>query len=370
MGFNWPIFLFFSGYHLLLFITAPLYLMDKTPALGLLVFSSALMFITGLGVTAGYHRLMSHKAYKTNRPVEAVLLFFATMSIQGSALRWCNDHRLHHVYVDTDRDPYSIKKGFWYAHIVWMFYKSPKIDEKLVSDLMRSPLLRFQDRHYLLCATATNLLAFAFAGWLFSDWKGAFIWAFLARVFTLHHLTGFINSLAHTWGSQSFSREHSAVDSYILCLLTFGEGYHNYHHTFPSDFRNGIRWYHFDPTKWLIWTLAKFKLAWGLKRVDDLRITRQLMQDHCKVLLEKLQRSYHGQKDQLEGKVKEIHESVVLRLTSLQDLITESKKTARADMHNLAKEMREAKKALKEDWRKWKAIVRQIEKEKGQATAS
>ncbi len=344
--------------------------MDKTPALGLLVLSGVLVFITGLGITAGYHRLMSHKAYKTNRAVEAVLLFFASMAIEGSALRWCHDHRLHHAHVDTDRDPYSINKGFWYAHILWMFSKSRAIDLTLVSDLNRSPLVRFQHRYYLFCFLGTNLLTYGIVGWIFNDWYGAFVWATLARVFSLHHLTWFINSLAHTWGSQSYSREHSAVDSYILCLLTFGEGYHNYHHTFPTDFRNGIRWYHFDPTKWLIWTLAKFKLAWGLKRVDDVRITRQLMQDHCKVLLEKLQRSYHGQKDQLEGKVKEIHESVVLRLTSLQDLITESKKTAREDMRNLAEEMKEAKKALKEEWRKWKVIVRQIEKEKEHATVA
>ena len=367
---SWPTLIFIVGYHLLLFITAPLYLMNNTPALGLLLLSGALVFITGLGVMAGYHRLMSHGAYKTNRGVEAVLLFFASMAVEGSALRWCYDHRLHHAYVDTDRDPYSINKGFWYAHILWMFRKSPPIETKVVADLMRSPLVRIQHRYYLFFLIGTNLIAFAFAGWLFGDWKGAFIWTVLARMFCLHHLTWFINSLAHTWGSQSYSREHSAVDSYILCLLTFGEGYHNYHHTFPSDFRNGIRWYHFDPTKWLIWTLSKLRLAWGLKKVDDVRIARQIMQDHCKVLLEKVHRSFHGQKDQLEVKVKEIQESVVLRLTRLHELVNESKKTARQDMSNLGQEMKEAKKALKEEWRRWKTIVRQIEKNKEHLTVS
>lgn len=361
---QWPTLIFIAGYHLLLFILAPIYLMNYTPSAGLLIFSGALVFITGLGITAGYHRLMSHNAYKTNRAVEAILLFFASMATQGSALRWCYDHRLHHAYVDTDRDPYSIQKGFWYAHILWMFCKSREIEPRVVSDLMRSPLIRFQHRYYGLCFLTTNLLSFLFTGWLFGDWAGAFVWAVLARLFTLHHLTWFINSLAHTWGSQSYSREHSAVDSYILCLLTFGEGYHNYHHTFPNDFRNGIRWYHFDPTKWLIWTLSKFKLAWGLKKVDNVRITRQLMQDHCRILLEKIQRSFTDQKSQLEETVKELQEAVVARFTRLNELIEASKQSARKDMKKLALELKEAKRGLKEDWQRWKTVARQIERGK------
>lgn len=359
---HWPTFLFIAGYHLLLLIAVPIYCLHQTPSLALLLFTGAMVFITGLGITAGYHRLMSHSAYKTNRFIEAILLFFASMATQGSALRWCFDHRLHHAYVDTDRDPYSIKKGFWHAHILWMFRRSRTIDTKVVSDLMRSPLIRWQHKYYLTAFLGSNILNYLFAGWFFQDWWGAFVWATLVRLFTLHHLTWFINSLAHTWGSQSYSREHSAVDSYILCLLTFGEGYHNYHHTFPTDYRNGIRWYHFDPTKWLIWALSKLRLAWNLKRVDDTRITKQLLQDHCKVLLEKLQRSLSDQKEQLEERLKEIHARVVSRMTQMQELASQSKKATSQEIMQVRLELKQAKIALKEDWRRWKSIVRQIER--------
>lgn len=361
---SWPPLLFIAGYHLLLLIGLPIYFHFRDPSLGLLIFSGVFVFVTGLGVTAGYHRLMSHSAYKTNRAVEAVLLFFSSMAIEGSALRWCYDHRLHHAYVDTDRDPYCIKKGFWYAHILWMFRRSPEIEPKVVSDLIRSPLVRFQHKHYILCFIGSNFLLFLVAGWCFGDWWGAFMWATLARLFSLHHLTWFINSLAHTWGSQSYSREHSAVDSYILCLLTFGEGYHNYHHTFPQDFRNGIRWYHFDPTKWLIWCLSKVGLAWGLKRVDDVRIAKQLLQDHSRVLLEKLNVSFHGQKEILELKIKEVQEGVVSHLTRLHQLIEQSRQIARQDMDHLTAELKQTKRALKEAWRRWKDVVRSVEKQK------
>jgi stearoyl-CoA desaturase (Delta-9 desaturase) len=352
---HWPVLSFIIGYHLLLLVGVPLYLMVRTPSLFLLSMSAALVFLSGLGITAGYHRLMAHGAYKTNRFVEAILLFFASIATQGSALRWCYDHRLHHAYVDTDRDPYSIKKGFLYAHILWMFYQSPPIDPKVVADLSRSPLVRFQHRWYGLCFVFTNALVFLGAGLLTGDWWGALVWAVLARMCTLHHLTWFINSLAHTWGSQSYSREHSAVDSYILCLLTFGEGYHNYHHTFPYDFRNGIRWYHFDPTKWLIWTLSKLRLAWGLRKVEDLHIFRQLLQDHRRELLKKLERPLHHQREFLEQKISELQEALVSRLTLLHQLLADRSQRK-------AEELRATKKALKEDWRLWKDLVRSIEK--------
>jgi stearoyl-CoA desaturase (delta-9 desaturase) len=361
---HWPTLLFIVGYHVVLLACLPIYfLYHGAPSTGLLIYSGAFVFITGLGITAGYHRLMSHLAYRTNQAVEAVLLFFGSMAVQGSALKWCHDHRLHHAHVDTDRDPYSINKGFWYAHILWMFSRSTGIDPKVVSDLQRSPVVRFQHQHYGLCSLVSNAATIVLAGVLFGDWWGALLWAGLVRVFTLHHLTWFINSLAHTWGSQNYSREHSAVDSYILCLLTFGEGYHNYHHTFPQDFRNGVRWYHFDPTKWLIWSLSKLGLAWGLKKVDNVRIARQLMQDHGQRLVEKLQLSFHSQKDLLETKVKEVQEAVVSRLTRLHQLIDESKKNAKQDMGEIIAELKLTKKALKEDWQRWKTIVRCIEKE-------
>ena len=354
---HWPVFLFITIYHILLIVAIPLYLNSYTPSTGLLVYSGVMMFVSGLGVTAGYHRLMSHCTYKTTRAVEAVLLFFASVATQGSALRWCYDHRMHHSHVDTDEDPYSIKKGFWHAHIIWMFFRTQKIDMKAVSDLNRSPLIRLQHKYYITCFLVSNFVVIAAAALLFNDWWGAFVWAGLARLFVLHHLTWFINSLAHTWGSQNYSREHSAVDSYLLCLLTFGEGYHNYHHTFPQDFRNGIRWYHFDPTKWLIWSLSKMGLAWNLKRVNDVRIFRQLVQDHAQFLIKKIESSYYSQREFLEKRIEELKEALIRNISNLHQLLSE-----KSSQIVSRSEIKELKKTLRTDWRSWKILVRSIEK--------
>lgn len=243
----------------------------------MLVFSFILFFITGISVTAGYHRSYSHNAYKLNNKVaEVCLLFLATMAGQGSAIRWSFEHRHHHAYVDTDRDPYSIKKGFWFAHILWLFRKQDPVDPKVVSDLFKSPLLAFQHKYYPWLFFGTNAFVFAVTGWVFGDFLGAFVLSWWARLFFSHHTTWCINSLAHFWGSQSFSKELSAVDNYVLSIITFGEGYHNYHHTFANDYRNGIRWYHFDPTKWLIWTLSKLGMAQNLRKVSPERIQERI----------------------------------------------------------------------------------------------
>src|SRR5260221_6183191 len=131
---DYGIFSFIIGYHVALLVGLPLYFIYCTPpSWGLWAAAGVLLYVTGISVTAGYHRLYSHSCYKTNKFVEAIFLFFATMATQGSALKWACDHRRHHAYVDTDRDPYSIKKGFWYAHVLWMFRKSEPIDKTVIA---------------------------------------------------------------------------------------------------------------------------------------------------------------------------------------------------------------------------------------------
>lgn len=266
---SWATIVFVSAYHLLLIVLLPYYLYYHTPSIGILVSAFLLFVLTGLSTTAGYHRYYSHRSYKTNSFIESIILFISCMGAQGSALRWANDHRIHHAYVDTDDDPYSINKGFWYAHCLWLIPKSAPIDKKVVPDLIKNKLVMFQHHHIVTLILATNVLAVLFFGWIFNDYFGSFVFVFLLRLFCSHHTTWFINSLAHMWGDKPFSKELTAVDNYFLSILTFGEGYHNYHHTFANDYRNGIRWFHFDPTKWLIWTLNKLGLAHSLKTVDE-----------------------------------------------------------------------------------------------------
>lgn len=339
-----PVLFYIVGYHLFLAIALPLYFMAFTPSLALVLTTIALVFMSGIAITSGYHRLYSHSCYKIHPVVETILLFFGTLATQGSVFRWAHDHRLHHAYVDTDKDPYSVKKGLLYAHILWMFERSKDIEPKVISDLGRNKLLAFQHKHYVFCMLGTNALTFLAVGYFLNDYLGAFLFTWWVRLFCLHHTTWCINSLAHYWGTRDYSQEHSAVDNYLISLLTYGEGYHNYHHTFAYDYRNGIRWYHFDPSKWLIWTLHKFGLAWDIKKVNNYRIARQMVLQHKDELVQKLKESAMAQK------VNEIAENLSAKLTQLQT-------------HLDPNQIRELKKSLKRDWREWKAVLRSIRKE-------
>jgi len=219
--------------------------------------------------------------------VELILLFFGTMSLQGSAIDWSADHRIHHRHVDTEKDPYNIQRGFWFAHMGWLFIeRKPNLSN--VKDLLSDKWLAFQHKYYVLIATAINVLVTLVAGFMFGDMFAAIVFIFLLRAFLSHHSTFFINSLAHTWGSKPYSREHSAVNNWIISFLTFGEGYHNYHHTFAGDYRNGVRWYQYDPSKMVIWGLSKFGLASKLKRSNKYAARVRLIKEDRKIMLEEM----------------------------------------------------------------------------------
>jgi len=355
---SWPVLLFIAGYHLFLALALPVYFMFYTPSSGIIAWTLGLTFISGLAITSGYHRLYSHQTYKTNPIIEAIFLFFATLATQGSALRWANDHRLHHAFVDTEKDPYSVKKGLLHAHMLWMFFESKKIDPKVVSDLTRKKMLVFQDKHYVLCMIASNALVSLLAGWILGDYLGAFLFVWWVRLCLLHHSTWCINSLAHYVGTQFYSREHTAVDNYLISFLTYGEGYHNYHHTFANDYRNGIHWYHFDPAKWLIWTLNKLGLAHNLKRTSNERIARVLLTSHRDKILEKIRLSLHHQKDSFTTKITEICDHLSQKIAYHQTLLERYRKGQK----DLIKEIREVKKGLKHDWKEWRKTVQFVGK--------
>jgi stearoyl-CoA desaturase (delta-9 desaturase) len=340
---SWPVLLYIGGYHLLIAIALPFYFMSHTPSLALILISAALVFVSGMAITAGYHRLYSHSCYKVHPAIEAVLIFFGTVATQGSVLRWAHDHRLHHAHVDTDKDPYSVKKGLLHAHVLWMFFKSRELDPKVVSDLSRNKMVAFQHKYYIWCMVAANVAVFLTVGWLLNDYLGAFLFAWWVRLFFLHHTTWCINSLAHYWGTQMYSQEHSAVDNYLISILTYGEGYHNYHHTFAYDYRNGIRWYHYDPAKWMIWVCHKLGLAYDLKKVNNYRIARQMVLQHKDELLKKLKESAYVQR------VSEIAEKLSTKLSQMQTLLDRN-------------QIREMKKSLKEDWREWRRVLKTIQK--------
>lgn len=231
-----------------------------------------MMVASGLGVTVGYHRLFSHKTFQASPVVKLFCLLFGGAAFEGAAREWCSAHRKHHQFVDTEKDPYNIKKGFWHAHMFWAMIKSDQSDESNIKDLKRDPLILFQDRHYVILAIGVGFLFPTALALLWGDpWGGFFIAGFL-RIVVNHHLTFLINSYCHYFGKQTYSDKHTARDSPFISLFTYGEGYHSFHHTFESDYRNGVRFYHWDPSKWTIRMLEWLGLASHLKRAAPKKI--------------------------------------------------------------------------------------------------
>jgi stearoyl-CoA desaturase (Delta-9 desaturase) len=259
---------------------------------------AALWVIVGLSVTAGYHRLFTHRAYEASAPVRALFAVLGAAALENSVIAWAAAHRFHHRFVDTTDDPYNPQAGFWYSHMGWIIVKGAKHDDTSdVPDLWKDPICRWQHRHYLALAVGVNLLITVGLGLATGHMLGMVVFALLLRIVLTHHLTFLINSAAHIWGSQRWSTGHSARDNWALSFLTFGEGYHNYHHTFQADYRNGALWYNWDPTKWLIWTLAKLRLAGSLRRSPvDVRMGQLFAQ-----ALRRFQERLAGVGESLEG---------------------------------------------------------------------
>jgi stearoyl-CoA desaturase (Delta-9 desaturase) len=234
----------------------------------------------GMAITCGYHRLFAHCTYEAHPILKVAYLFFGAMALQNSALNWAAAHRVHHRFIDDpERDPYCARRGFWFSHIGWMLrsYPSGEPDFSTVRDLQRDPLVMWQHNHYLLIALSTNFGLPLLVGFLVGDVWGVFLLAGVLRLVASHHFTFFINSLAHMWGSQPYTDENTARDNPVVALLTYGEGYHNFHHMFAHDYRNGLRWWQWDPSKWFISGMRVFGLTRNLKRVPWFRIQRALL---------------------------------------------------------------------------------------------
>lgn len=229
----------------------------------------------GLGITAGYHRLYSHRAYKAHPIFKNILLFFATGCFQMSVLEWCNDHRAHHRYTDTNKDPYTVSKGFWWAHMGWLLVKREEPVVSDISDLEKESVLQFQHKYYPWLALSIGfVLPTVIAGVFWGDWWGGFLIAGVLSRVVVQHATFCVNSVAHYFGSLTFSDQRSPRDSWLVGLITFGEGYHNFHHEFPYDYRNGEHKRAFDPTKWIIWALSFFGITYDLMLFDKQTIAK------------------------------------------------------------------------------------------------
>ncbi len=231
----------------------------------LLIWGACAYAITVFAISAGYHRLFSHRTYKTNSIVKLFHLIFGASSGQNSALKWATDHRVHHRKADTDQDPYNIKRGFFFAHMGWVILKDQEhIERPVPKDLTRDPLVMWQHRHVIKIALVTNLIMCLVAGYFTGSYLGAFAIVGFLRIAIVLQVIFSINSFCHMIGSRPYNKKETARDSHFLALITFGEAYHNFHHTFESDYRNGYNWYEWDPTKWIVSALSKIGITYDL----------------------------------------------------------------------------------------------------------
>jgi stearoyl-CoA desaturase (Delta-9 desaturase) len=278
---NWPALLMFTSTLGIALTLVPLYGLIHGYGSAAWVAFAILLCTTELSITCGYHRLFSHAAYQAQPVVKAFFLLFGAMALQNSALNWCAGHRVHHRFIDDpERDPYCARRGLWFSHIGWMLRNYPSGDPDLifVRELQRDPLVAFQHQHYGALAVGMNVGLPLLLGLVFHEIAGMVLLAGVLRLVVSHHLTFCINSLAHVVGTQPYSNTNTARDNGVIAVLTFGEGYHNFHHKFAHDYRNGVRWWHWDPSKWLINTLNWVGLAKNMKRTPWFTIRRAMLE--------------------------------------------------------------------------------------------
>ncbi len=306
------------------------------------------MATTGLAITAGYHRLFAHRAYTAAWPVRLLFLIFGTASFEGSVLEWSTDHRRHHLYVDTERDPYNIKQGFWYAHMGWLFFLDPnRRDFSNVKDLAADPLVQWQHRHFTALAIITGFIFPLAIASLWGDPLGGFIIAGALRITLNHQLTFCINSVCHLFGKQTYSTQQSGRDNWFTAIFTYGEGFHNYHHQFMFDYRNGIRFYHFDPAKWLIRALAYVGLAKDLKRASIKQLVRQRIRTEEHQLLQQLRQYSESLLQQVETFVAPLRERIIAVASQVEQLEDEYRSLKQRKMEYLRGKMHDYRAHLK-----------------------
>ncbi|KAI4524963.1 hypothetical protein K525DRAFT_192776 [Schizophyllum commune Loenen D] len=236
----------------------------------------------------GYHRLWSHRSYKASKGLQYFLLLGGTSAAQGSVCWWARSHRSHHRYTDTDFDPYNSSRGLLWTHIGWMVVKTDihagKVD---VSDLEKDAITRWQHRHYFsLMVVFGFLLPTLVPALLWDDLTGGFCIAACLRLTVAHHSTFCINSIAHYLGEQPYDDRLSPKDHLLSAILTMGEGYHNFHHQFPMDYRNAFLWYQYDPTKWFIALCGWLRLATNLRVFPSNEIEKGALSMKLKFLKE------------------------------------------------------------------------------------
>jgi stearoyl-CoA desaturase (delta-9 desaturase) len=253
----------------------------------------AIMYVlSAIGVTVGFHRLLTHRAFKTHAWLRYTLAVLGSLSLQGPVIDWVADHRKHHTFADEDGDPHSphvgagaglggMLRGLWHAHTGWLFKTHGQASSKrFAPDLVEDATMRRISRSFPLIALASLLVPFllglAFGAGAIAAGASALLWGGLVRIFLVHHVTWSINSICHFFGRRRFDTDDHSTNVFWLALPSLGEAWHHNHHAFPQSAFHGLRWYELDPSGWLILALARVGLAWDVVRVTPERARARL----------------------------------------------------------------------------------------------
>ncbi len=271
------------------FIVAVVLLWNKAVgAIDLAIFF-VLYVVTGLGVTVGYHRLLTHRAFSVSKPVEYAFAIAGSMALEGPPIAWVADHRLHHAHTDEEGDPHSPHvghgsglKGLWHAHSGWLTKTQGSAEfRKYARDLTEDKGMRWISRNFILFAGLSLLIPFV-AGFILHGFSltaalWTLLWAGFVRIFFIHHVTWSINSICHFFGRRRFDIEDKSTNVAWLALVTFGESWHHNHHAFPRSARQGLGRWEIDPSAMFIWMLEKLGIAKNVVRITPERQQAKLV---------------------------------------------------------------------------------------------
>jgi stearoyl-CoA desaturase (delta-9 desaturase) len=225
--------------------------------------------LVALGVTVGFHRMLTHRSFTPHPVVKFILLVLGSMAFEGPALSWAATHIKHHAVSDREGDPHSPVDGFFHAHMGWLFTKQMEDPNVYCRHLVKDPIIAFVSRTFLLWAGLSLVIPFAIGGW------HGLIWGGLVRMFLTHHVTWSVNSVCHTFGKRPYETNDASRNEWVVGLLAFGEGWHNNHHAFPRSAIHGLRWWQFDLSGLLIVSLEKLGLARDVYRVPPDQLERR-----------------------------------------------------------------------------------------------
>jgi stearoyl-CoA desaturase (delta-9 desaturase) len=251
-----------------------------------LVIFAGIYLATAMGVTVGFHRMLTHRAFETYRPLKYVWAVLGSMSVQGDVIGWVSDHRKHHAFTDEEGDPHSPHvghgegwlaslRGLWHAHVGWLFIHHSGADAKrFAPDLLEDPGMRWISKKFLWIVALGLLIPFVLGYVLTGELTGALtalLWAGFVRVFFVHHVTWSINSICHFFGRRRFDTDDQSTNVFWLAIPSLGESWHHNHHAFPRSATHGLRWWEIDVSGLIIRAMQRVGLAWNVVRITPER---------------------------------------------------------------------------------------------------